>query len=171
MAENEELIWVDKEFAEQLNKLKTEGGEREQLLKALNDYMQQREESTRNQFKIHLETIEEDAAVYTGLLLQVKQSFQKAKEEHAKDTYDLWEKFEEELPSVREKVGKIVAELQPLATQLREINQEIGKIQTWDIGKLFEMIQQISELYGENKEMVQFLVNNYKRQDQEAADG
>jgi len=39
----------------------------------------------------------------------------------------------------------------------------MGKIDTWNIDKLTTSLQNITNLYGESKEMVEFLVKNFKK--------
>ena len=51
-----------------------------------------------------VEAMEEDAAIFSGLMLKVKQSFGKAKDEALSASYDLWEKYDQERPSVEKKV-------------------------------------------------------------------
>ena len=159
----EEHIWVDKEFAEIWKKLQSEEATRDQQEAVFNEYIAKMNKSIRRDFECNLEGIEEDAAVFTGLMLKVKQAFEKAKNEHLTSSYALWEKFEDEIPSTRKKVESIVETLKPLESQLNAINDLIGKINTWNINELIKSINDLAGAYGAQKEMVEFLVKNFKR--------
>lgn len=161
MPENQELVWVDKDFAAKINALTTKKATRDQQEKVFDEYMKGVTESIQRDFRASLEGLDEDATIFTGLMLKVKQAFEKAKNEHLVASEELWEKFEAEIPSTRDKVQKLVDILDPLTKKLTEINSLIGKINTWDINKLNESIALLASSYGKNKEMVEFLVTHF----------
>jgi archaellum component FlaC len=156
-----ELVWVSKEQAERYNKLESD----DERYKAFEEYMKTVSLETQKQFKADLEGIEEDVAVYSGLLLKVKQSYKNVQAEHYAATYKLWEDFDKELPSTSAKIEKIISTLDPLAKKLNELNNLIKTIKTWDVEKLIETIEKLSGMYGTNQKMVEFLVNNFKREE------
>ena len=162
MKEKTELIWVSKEFAEKFKKMTDENATIEQQNKALDDYLESICVQVKKDFKENLESLDEDAAIFTGLMLKVKQAFGKAKDEHLAASYELWEKFENEIPSVNKKIGVILDTLKPLKDELKEINDLIGKIKTYDIDEFTSSLDLLSSAYGKQKEMVEFLVKNFK---------
>lgn len=162
MRENQELIWVDKEFAERLKILQSQQSTREEQSAVFNDYLATITDQVRRDFKANLESLEEDAAIFTGLMLKVKQSFGKAKDEQLSASYALWEKFEAEIPSVQKKTEAIIAVLKPLKSELVAINELLGSISTHNIDRLKESIDAFANSYGINKKMVEFLVMNFK---------
>ena len=109
-----------------------------------------------------LEGLEEDAAIFSGLMLKVKQSFGKAADEHLQSSYELWENFDKEMPSTREKISKVISLLDPLEKKLKIITDLISKIDKWQIDKLNESISLMATNYGKSKEMVEFLIKNFK---------
>lgn len=160
--DNKELIWVEKEFAERYNEMEKESSKNEERLKALDDYIKTVSDESRSDFKANLGVLEEDVAVYKGLMLQVKQAFGKAKDEAIKASYALWEQYDKELPSVKKKVADIVESLEPLKKTTKEINDSLEKINCCQVDKVIEAIRTLNDLYGESKEMVDFLVKNFK---------
>lgn len=160
--EKTELIWVEKEFAERWKKLETANATRDQQEKVFNEYMDSVTAEVKRDFKASLEALDEDAAIFTGLMLKVKQTFGKAKDEHLNASYELWEKFDAEIPSVRGKVDSLVKTLKPLKDELTEINDLIGKINTHDIDRLMKSIEGLAGVYGTQKAMVEFLIANFK---------
>lgn len=159
---NEELIWVEKEFAEKYKVLKSDKSKREERIKVFNEYMQTIKNASAREFKANFENLEEDVAIYTGLMLKVKQAFEKAKNEQLDASYKLWTKFEDEIPNINEKIAQITNTLEPLIEKTNKLNEQFSKIQTWNIEKLVESMEKIANLYGTEKEMFKFLVNNFK---------
>ena len=163
--DNQELIWVDKDFAEKHKVLLKDKTKRDLQVKVFDDYLEKIKESSKSEFKTNFENLKEDVAIYTGLMLKVKQAFEKAKDEQLSASYTLWEKFEKEMPFAKEKIATIISELNPLQEKLKQISDLIAKINTWNIDKLSESIRNLSEVHGKNKEMVEFLVNNFKQKE------
>ena len=162
MSDGKELVWVEEEFAKKYKELEKDESQREKRLEAFNEYMEKISKDAQDDFKANLNSLEEDAAIYAGLMLKVKQAFEKAAKEHLGASYALWEKFEAEKPKVEKKVESLLSLLTPLENKLAKIEALFGKIKTWNIDKLGESLRGISGLYGENKEMIKFLVSNFK---------
>lgn len=163
--DNKELIWVEKEFAERYKILESEKEKNEQRCKALDEYISKISESSRSDFKANLEVLEEDVAIYTGLMLKVKQAFGKAKDEALEASYALWEKFDEEKPSVSKKISEFVNMLDPLEKKLNSINDALGKIRTYNIDRLVESMQKLTGLCGESREMFDFIVTHFGKEE------
>jgi len=158
--DNKELIWVDKDFAKNLWKVLEQE-------KVFDEYLTTVTEKIRKDFQYSLESMEEDAAIFTGLMLKTKQSFEKAKNEHLDASYQLWEKFEEEIPSTKLKTEALLETLTPLEEKLKEINSLMGKIECYNLDKFVESLSILSMAYGKNKEMIEFLVKHFGKDYQE----
>lgn len=161
--DDKDVVWVEKEFAEKFKEMEKDSSKNEQRLKAFDDYMKTVSDRSRSEFKADLENLEEDVAIYKGLMLQVRQSFEKAKDEALGASYAIWENFEKEIPSVNKKVEEITNTLKPLIELTGNLNSELGKLQTWNIKEVVEVIRNLSSLCGKNKQMIDFLINNFKR--------
>lgn len=166
MADNEELIWVDKEFAKRYNEIKTDKSKRDEQVKVLNDYIETIKESSKKEFKANLESLEEDVAIYTGLMLKVKQAFNKAKDEQLLASYELWEKFDKEIPSIKAKTEKITQELKPLQHAVNELDELFSKVNAYQLKGVVDTIKELGNLYGTQKQMIDFLVANFKVKEQ-----
>lgn len=155
--EKNELIWVDKEFAKEYKKL----SEQNEKIFALHEYLNTVKEETRKEYQQELECMKEDAAIYSGLLLQVKRSFGEAKQEHFAASYELWEEFEKDLPSVREKVEKITDELSPLKESIDELKKSIAGVDLYRIERVLEAVTKFNEMSETSKTVMRFLINNF----------
>lgn len=162
--EGKELIWVEKDFADKYKEMEKESSKNEERLKALDDYMQTVTEKTRSEYRSNLDALEEDVAMYVGLNLRVKQSFEKAKNEALSASYALWDGYSKEMYGVNEKIKKITDKLNPLIQKLNELNGLMGKINTWKFDNVFEMIKKLSEADADQKKMIKFLIDNFNRE-------
>jgi hypothetical protein len=162
--DREELVWVDKEYAEKLKKLITEKATREQHVQVFDEYIAKVNGTIRRDFEANLESIEEDAAIFVGLMLKTRQAFEKAKSEQLLATEEIWEKFEKEIPSIRTKTQTIIDTLKPLEAELKTLNDLLGKISTYNIDKLITSISNLSNACGTNKQMIEFLVTNFGKE-------
>ena len=155
---SDKLIWVDEEFADKYNAIESDT----EKIKVFEVYLKTVSDASKKEFKANLESLKEDVAIYTGLMLHVKQAFGKAKNEQLLASYKLWEKFEKDIPKVKQKVDKIINAIDPITKKTKELEEKIKNIQTWNIEKFIECIEKISGLYGKDKKMFEFLVNNFK---------
>ena len=160
---DKELIWVEKEFAKQHKELMSDKNRRDEQLKVFQEYIDGIKDSSVREFKANLESLEEDAAMYTGLMLKVKKTFEAAKNEQLTASYDLWENFEKQLPSTRDKIETITKLIQPLSEQVEHLNKELNKISTFDIERIAEAIRSLASLSGDKKDMIDFLIQNFKK--------
>lgn len=161
--DDKELIWVEKEFAEKYKLLESDKNKNEERCKVFDEYIEKISKSSREDFKANLESLEEDAAIYTGLMLKVKQAFGKAKDTALEASYALWEEFDKEHPNINKKINDLCELLDPLEKKLNNINACLGKIQIYNIEKLVEAVRTLTNLCGTNKEMFDFLITHFKR--------
>lgn len=165
MEKEKELIWVEKEFAEKYKLIENDSNKSEERLKIFNEYMTTVSEKSKAEYKANLENLEEDLAIYNGLMLKVKQSFEKAKNEQLDASYKLWENFEKEIPSIEKKVKLLQDKLSPLSTELEKIKNIIDNIKIYDIEKLLKITSELNGyLSYENNtsNILKFLFENYK---------
>ena len=162
MNNDRELIWVEKEFAEKYKLLDDKAEKRAEQIAMFEKYMETVKDQSKAEFKNNLQNLEEDVAIYTGLMLKVKQAFEKAKNEQLDASYKLWEKFDEEIPNIRQKTSQVISELNPLIGKLEEIDKLLSKIDTYNFERLITAIEKVNNLYGQNKEMFEFLIVNFK---------
>jgi hypothetical protein len=158
--EGQELIWVKKEFADQYKTI-LDNDEKERVLA---DYLKQVSEQAREEYQDNLESLEEHAAIYTGLMLKMKQAFGKASEEALSASYAVWEGFSKEKPKLQKNVDDMLAILKPLEQNLNTINESLAKINTWNIEKVSDAISRFTNLTGKSQEMFEFIVKNFDKE-------
>ena len=152
-----DLAWLPKPLVEKIKSI--DDPISKECEKLIDEYI----DSSKKEFKQSLDNLDEDLIQYQSMMIKTKNKFKEAKEEQVEASYALWEKFEDELPSVEKKTKKIIAKLQPLKEELTEIDDIIKSIQTYDIQKLVEMIKFFnSNIYGETENILKYLIDNYR---------
>jgi hypothetical protein len=160
-----ELIWVDSEFASRYKALEKEENKRELQVKALEEYMDGLSKETKADFSAQLSALEEEAAIYTGLMLKVKQTFSKAKDEALDASYTLWEQFDKERPSINQKISDIIDTLHPLKNELTSINNLLSKISLYNFEQLTKTIQEVASLDIKSQKIIEFVINSYPKEE------
>lgn len=151
-----DLVWLPKELCEKIKRVESDG-ELENLV------MQHIKESKFN-INNELENLDENILQYRGLMIKSRNEFKKAKEEELDSYYTLWEKYEEDINGIKEKVNEIKNFLSPLKKELKEVEELMNKIRIYDFKELNEVLRIFSSLYGENKKILEFLFENYKKE-------
>ena len=154
----EEHIWVDKDFAEKWKVLNSEKATREEQEKVFDEYCKKVASQVRKDFEINLESLEEDATMFKGLMIKVKKTFEETKNEYLEASEALWEKFEQEIPSVKKKVDQLTKLIDPLTKQLDAITQKFHTINTYHLKQMVELVQLVSGLNDKNKNILELIL-------------
>ena len=158
MSEKEYIsAYVPKEFAEKFRKIDSD----EQKHIAFDEYLKTVQEKSKAEFKANLESLDEDVAIYTGLMLKVKQAFEKAKDEQLNLSYATWEKFDEEIPSIKEKTSLIVSQLKPITEELEKIKNLLGDINTYRFDQVSQSIATFISLANGNKDLFEIMCKHF----------
>lgn len=153
--EERDLVWLPKSLA---NKIK-EVEDIKTIEKEILNYVCE----IKNSLKLNTESMDEEIIQYRAYMIKARDAFKKAKDEELDAFYSLWETYDKDISKIKTQVNKAKEGLNPLLSELQTIKKEISTIDTWGFDKISESIQKVSSLYGENKEMFMFLVNNYKK--------
>lgn len=157
-----ELIWVSKEFATKYESL-LKGNEKQEIInKELEEYMAKVKEDIREEFRTSLETLEEDAAMYRGLMLKTKETFTKVKDEALSSLYSIWEEYDKDRANILQKLQFLKELLTPLKNDIDEINNALNKIDKYPLEKMLELLAKYNNSPEESKNMMNFLFENYK---------
>jgi methyl-accepting chemotaxis protein len=116
------------------------------------------------ELKYGLEHLDESVIEYKGLMLKAKKSFREAKEEQLKSSYELWEKFDEELPKIGNQVQQVVKKLNPLTQELQQINELVNSINTHRLDNILETVEKFNSMSTSAKKTIKFLIDNYSRE-------
>jgi chromosome segregation ATPase len=160
MDNKEELIWVDADFAERWKALKSKKAIREEREKIFDAYCDKVTSQVRDDFKVNLESIEEDAAMFEGLMIKVKKAFEKTKNEYMEASEALWEKFDKEIPSIQKNIDRLTGLVDPLTKQLDTITQKFHTINTYHLKQVVELIQLVSGLTDKNKDILELILKH-----------
>lgn len=154
--EKKELVWVPARFKKEFEAIDDEGKKEYLILQ----YIQE----AKNDLKYSIESLDDDVASFKGSMIKVRKAFEEAKNEQLTANYELWEKFDKELPSVTRKIDILNDKLTPLIKNFGIIEEKIGKIRTWEIDKLLELVEKLDSYLSYNNDtskILKFLFENY----------
>ena len=151
-------IRVTKEEKERLQKIE----KYDQQEAAFEEIIKTISEQSKAEYKTNFESLEEDLIMYQGLMLKTKKMFEAAKNEQLSASYELWEKFDAELGVVKKKINTMQNVLSPVAEQIKNLNDMLAKINTYNIEKVVDVISRLSALCDKDKQMISFLISNFK---------
>ncbi len=147
------LIWLPESL---VKKIKKETSEEQQFL-FINEYLKE----CKIDMSLSIEALDADIIIFKSKMLAAKKAFKEAKDEQLNANYELWEKYDKDLSKVSIKVDKLTDKLAPIANELANIDELFGKIRSYNIDKFLETLNKISNLYGREKEMFKFLIDNF----------
>ncbi len=156
-----DLIWVEKQFAEKYKELESEKADRDIKNKVLEEYMESVLDASKRDFRANLDALEEDAAMFSGLMISVKKRFEDAKDEALNASYTMWENYEKEKDDIVKKINSIKNELIPLQENINDINESLSKINTYNLDKVADAVSKMEHMYNSNQKMFKFLVDNF----------
>ena len=149
-----EYIYVTKKLAEMVKSVT----EPEEYERTIIKYM----EEVKGDLRLNIESLDEDVTLFKAFMIEAKKRFKEAKEAQLKESYELQESYEQELGVIRNRVDSFKNELRPLIEDLKEINSLFSQIKTYDISKLCDVIERYSSLSKDNKEMMDFLIKEFR---------
>lgn len=127
---------------------------------AIKDYVAQ----NKKELESYIEGMDEDMIYFRGMMIKARESFKKAKDEELSAYESLWTKFDEDRYEIRKKVTAIKEELTPLISEITELKKLCQSVDSWGIDKLASSVEKVTQLYGTEKQMFEFLVNNFKKE-------
>jgi peptidoglycan hydrolase CwlO-like protein len=153
--ESKELIWLPKSIVEKIKQLENS-----------DNFIQEYLDQSKRDIRANFETFDDEVLGYRASMVKAKSEFQKAADEAIAANYKVWQDFEEKKKSLKAQVEACVSEIKPLTEEMNRLNAEIQKIKHWDIERFLEMIEKLKgHLYGEERNILEFLILNYKKKD------
>lgn len=154
--EETELVWLPKSLAKKIASVKNS-----------DNFVLEYIEDSKREIKNDLDAFEDEIISYKAAMIKFREEFKKAKQEQIEANYVVWDKFEEDRKSIRDLATKAATELRPLTEELEKINSELSKISKYQMKDFVNTIREISGmLYGENRNILEFLVANYKKSEE-----
>ena len=124
-------------------------------------------EKTKRSLQGDYDNMEDDLARFKGISVGYKAKFETEYAKQQETLEQLYNDIHKKAYKAKENaecsIKKSSEVLKPLVKEVQQLREEIGKLDVYAIDKLTDSIKTLSNLYGENKEMFAFLVNNYKK--------
>jgi len=133
-----ELAWLPKSLCSKLKRSQDKGEQEKMIL----DFISQSERD----LEYSIESLEDDVIRFKGAMLKARKEFEIAKDEQLNSNYELWEKFDKELPKVEQKVKTIVAKLEPIRNEIDSINTLLSKVESYKIDNFVETLEKAERI-------------------------
>lgn len=152
--EEKEIVWLPKSIAKKVKEMTDD--------RLLNEAIDMYFEESKKKIRGNLEALEEDVIQYKASMMKAKQAFREAKEEQIKASYAMWEKMDDEMPRLEEKVKQAIRRIEPFIETLEKANNLIRFINTYQFERFFEQVSEIDRIYKENPGIFEFMMKHYK---------
>lgn len=155
---DKDLIWLPVDVIAEIKKY--EDPTSVECKKIIDKYI----EKLKSEYEENLRQVDEEVAVYRGLMIQAKNSFQKAVQEQLEANYAIWEQFDQQSTDMQKKVDALVNKLKPLKDAFEQIERQINRFDRHGIDSFTQSVDNLARaMNGPAKEMIQFLVDNFKK--------
>lgn len=121
----------------------------------------------KDDLKLNLESYDDELLIFKASMIKAKNAFEKVKQEELDASYKIWEKYDNELFELKNKVNNARLAIEPLKNDLKSLNEEFGKLPIYNIENAVKLIGQLDTVLsfnGETSKMLKFLVSNYKKE-------
>jgi len=109
-----------------------------------------------------LESLDNEVAIYKGLMAKARAEFRKASDEQIEQSYATWGEVDKQRPHIQAKVRALVSDLKPITDELNEINDLLNRMDLSRVERTLRLLEELRYAPGETKKMLAFLVANYK---------
>jgi cell division septum initiation protein DivIVA len=130
----------------------------------INNFVEEYLEQSKRDLKASMDDMDDEIIRYKAFMIDARKKFKAAKEAELEANWALWDEFEDQKKSLYNKAQEAADQLKPLTEELTKISSLINGIDKWGIGGFLEMLKEVkNHLHGEDRNILEFLVKNYKR--------
>jgi predicted RNase H-like nuclease (RuvC/YqgF family) len=148
-------LYLPESIADKLNAMEEDG---------VNAIMDEYMEHTKRDLKSTMDSMDDEIIQYKAFMIDARKKFKAAKEAELEANWALWDEFEDQKKSLHNKAQQAADQLKPLTEELTKISSLMNGIDKWGIGGFLEMLKEVkNHLHGEDRNILEFLVKNYKK--------
>ena len=158
-------IWVTQEFADKYNEATSDKAQ----LNVITEVIGRKSIDISSE----LEQLEEDSLRFKSACLQHKIEMQKVYDDQQEKIESLINSMWDVMPKAKDNAVKMAKEIYPVVNQVNELKQvvdsvrdAIRSIDCYGMDKFLEVAKTINSMDLESKEMLKFMMSNYKREQQ-----
>lgn len=156
--ETKEICWLPRSLALKIKSLENGASEEAEVLKYLSD--------TKRSFRQDIEALDDDVLQYRASMIRAKNALKEAFETELTDFEKVWEQHADQFAKIKQRAMQTVEDLKPVKAALKEVADEMSKIDRWNIESLLETIKKVEnhlDTDGSTGKVLKFLFENYKR--------
>ena len=161
--ENYTHIYVPQEFAVKYNELDEANAQAEiakEIIKA-----------KKLDITSELEYLNDDVIQFKAACLSYKAELKKAYDEQGLVIESMVDTAINSMPSIKQHAVKLAEEVKPIKAELESLQETMKDIKSfsstisfWEVEKLLKLAEQVSNMDEKSKDVLMFLMNNYKRE-------
>jgi archaellum component FlaC len=149
--EEKEYVYLDKRVAEKIKNLDSV----EHQLEVIGNILEERKKDMR----IDMENLDDDMLQFKAFSAKYRQELEKVYEEQQNKAYKLWEKYNEELPRVREALKPVIDEVNKLTDIVDALNKKLTAISSWEVKELSTLLDILQHLSTKNASQIRKVVS------------
>ena len=154
MSAGREIVWMQKEQAEKFKKIESLD---EQII-AIDEIISKRKLDIRTD----MEALEEDMLLFKAFAVKYRNELKKLYDDQHDQAYALWEKYNEELPRIETAISEVRKRAEPLERLVEGLEKSLNKLESWKLDSLTGIIETIRCTDDKTRDMLCFLLTNYK---------
>jgi hypothetical protein len=130
----------------------------------INNFVEEYMEQSKRDLKATMDSMDDEIIQYKAFMIDARKKFKAAKEAELEANWALWDEFEDQKKSLYNKAQQAAEQLKPLTEELEKIKGLMDGIDKWGIERFLEMLEKVkNHLYGGERNILEFLVKNYKK--------
>jgi len=106
------------------------------------EYMAQFKKNLHNEF----ECMDEDILAFQGMLARAKSRFTEVKKAHLDSCYEVWEKIDEEMPSLEDRTKSLERRLGASVKSLKNLKESLDGVNGYQIRQFIENVSSLNGL-------------------------
>lgn len=125
----------------------------------------------KNDIKNSLDLMGDNVIMFKAEMIKYRNAYKEALETELNANYQLWESYDIQKSELKNKIKSTIDTLQPLRNELANLKEELNQISKlanqvndYQINRLIETIKNLTLLNDSNKEMIDFLIKNFKKE-------
>lgn len=158
--EEKEYVYLDKRVAEKIKNLDSV----EHQLEVIGNILEERKKDIR----LDMENLDDDMLQFKAFAVKYRKELEEVYKDQQDKAYKLWEKYNEELPRVREALKPVIDEVNKLTDIVDALNKKLTAISSWEVKELSTLLDILQHLSTKNASQIRKIVNILSEKETEA---
>jgi hypothetical protein len=109
--------------------------------------------------RIDMENLDDDMLQFKAFAVKYRKELEEVYKDQQDKAYKLWEKYNEELPRVREALKPVIDEVNKLTDIVDALNKKLTAISSWEVKELSTLLDILQHLSTKNASQIRKVVS------------